>query len=169
MKHYVLILAILFIPFVARANGAWERYVDAVLVELSAAPLSPLQGEHIGFILSFHDPETRTYLTNISHARYRIDALEVASYPNGGTIFESEPLVLTEGSAEFSFRFAESGIYDIHVLFQTQDGKKHEAGFLTSVRTVPKQLQSFPLPILLLGIVIGSLGGFMLAPRILKR
>src|SRR3989344_5341311 len=138
MKRYVLLFSFFLIPLVGWANGAWERYVDAVLVELSATPLSPLQGEQVGFILSFHNPETRAYLTNIQDARYRVDAFEVASYPNGGTVFEGDTLTLTEGSAEFSYRFTESGIYDIHVLFQTQGGKKHEAGFLTSVRKMPE-------------------------------
>ncbi|OHA50264.1 MAG: hypothetical protein A3A80_02730 [Candidatus Terrybacteria bacterium RIFCSPLOWO2_01_FULL_44_24] len=165
--YAVLIVAFALFPGFILANGVWERYVDGILVTLSAVPLSPLESEQVGFILAFLNPQTRAYLTDIPVARIEIEAFEVKSLPDGGPIFQNDNIVLNEGLAEFSYQFIETGIYDIHIIFKTPDGKEHNAGFLTSVRAVPKPTAEIPPPLwLTVATAIGSISGFVIALKL---
>ncbi|OHA48284.1 MAG: hypothetical protein A2991_01295 [Candidatus Terrybacteria bacterium RIFCSPLOWO2_01_FULL_58_14] len=158
-------------PFLATANGEWEKYLPeepAILLGLSAAPSSPAIGERIGFLVAFRDPETKAYLANApSEFRFEIEAFAVSAYPNGGIIHRSEPITVTEGSGEFPYIFSEPGTYDFHIVFADTAGRTRNAGFLLQVReTTPTRGNTAINPLTIISVfAVGLISGYALARR----
>ncbi len=142
----------------ADANGADERYADGIIVALSPAPLSPLVGEKVGMLFGFHDAKTLKYLTTIPGAKVVISAFIVKGYKAGDVIFQTPNIDSSSGSFNLEYVFAQEGTYDIHVIFNTPDGKDGNAGFLKQVRSGSvAPYSNARLGIMLAVVAIGSL------------
>jgi hypothetical protein len=140
MNKFITLLILFFaLPTVTFANGFDERYTDGVLVGLSMAPLSPFVGEKVGMLFSFRDANTGKYITNISEADITIDTFIVDSYKAGDRIFEQKSIDSSIGSFNFQFEFQKQGLYEIHVIFKTPDGKEHNVGYTKQIRINPQE------------------------------
>jgi len=157
--YIILFLSIAFFASNVQANGADERYIDGLLVGFTIAPLSPFVEEKTEMLISFRDADSGEYITNIPEAKVVIEAFSVNGYEPQEIIFETKFIDSSLGSFNVPYEFQKEGLYDIHVLFTTQDGKEQNVGYFRQIRTgiLPEQNNSSKTPSLLFLIGIGLL------------
>lgn len=167
IKRLIIFVALLFIPITSFANGGDQRVVDnKYFVSLSRAPFTPRVGIQTSFLASFVDIQKNKLIAEDLVVKVRI-AKQGGVGGKREFIYKQDVFMVKGGILELKYTFDSPGLHEVFFdfSFTSNPQKVYEVpDFLIDVqKNLENRTRYLP------GLIIGSIGGFILGWFFRKR